>query len=140
MGSMTRTPAQVAVDRLLRRARAELDQADAQGDERMRFLHAHMAGIRAGAAVVELLPRLRPAGRRRMTSVWEQLAATGEPWDTWAARLGAGASLRAAIEAGRVDALDGEVAEAAVQLADAFLAAVTELAADGAPRTPALAS
>lgn len=141
MGSMLQTPGRVAVERLIRRARLELDQADATTDERTRFLHAHMAGIRAATAVTELLPRQRPGGRRRMASVWEQLAATGEPWDSWAARLGAGASLRAAIEAGRAEVVHAEVAEGAVQLAAAFLLAVEELVSDDRlARSPAMAS
>src|SRR5699024_6357791 len=45
------------------------------------FLHAHMAALRAAAAVVEVAgPMTAGRARRRVRSVWEQLAEVPESW------------------------------------------------------------
>lgn len=115
---------------LLRRARLEVDAADASDDPQMRFLHAHMAAIRAAAAVLALegVPSRR---RRRVLSVWEQLAERGEAWESWAALFAAGAPVRAAIEAGRAERLESGVADAAVSAVEEFLDEVSASLAAG---------
>lgn len=112
---------------LLRRARLELDSADAVSDPSMRFLHAHMAAIR-GASAVLALGAVVPRKRGRLRSVWEQLSDAGEQWESWAARFEAGARVRAAIEAGRVTDLAPEFADEAVAAADEFVTQVAEVA------------
>lgn len=105
---------------LLRRARLEVEAADTSSDPQMRFLHAHMAAIRAAAAVLAVGggPVRR---RRRVLSVWEQLAERGDPWETWAQTFAAGAAMRAAIEAGRAEGLEDRDADAAVMAVERFL-------------------
>lgn len=105
---------------LLRRARAELDAAHTTTDPQMRFLHAHMSAIRSASAVLALGAGAVPRRRRRVVSVWEQLAEAGPEWESWAALFAAGAPVRAAIESGRSADLDPRVAEAAVTAAEAF--------------------
>jgi hypothetical protein len=118
---------------LLRRARAELDAADTSADAQMRFLHAHMAAIRSASAVLALGEGPAPR-RRRVLSVWEQLAAVGPEWESWAALFAAGAPIRAAIEAGRSEDLEPGVAEAAVLAAEAFVGEVCAAAESATAR------
>ncbi|GAB2595879.1 SAV_6107 family HEPN domain-containing protein [Pseudactinotalea suaedae] len=112
---------------LIRRARLELDAADASTDPAMRFLHAHMAAIR-GASAVLALGAVVPRRRGRLRSVWEQLADAGQEWGAWAARFEAGAQIRAAIDADRIGDLDATVADDAVWAADEFVAQVAAAA------------
>src|SRR5699024_6147467 len=64
---------------LMLRAEAELNQVTADNAPESAFLHAHMAALRAAAAVVEVAgPMTAGRARRRARSVWEQLA--GVPW------------------------------------------------------------
>jgi len=120
---------------LLGRARLELDAADASPDPQMRFLHAHMAAIRAAAAVLAV-GGASARRRRRVLSVWEQLAERGEHWESWAALFAAGAPTRAAIEAGRADELDDRVADAGVSAAESFLDEVAASLAAGELAAP----
>lgn len=126
---------------LLRRAQLELDAADESTDPQMRFLHAHMAAIRSASAVLALGAG-SPRRRRRVLSVWEQLAEAGPEWERWAATFAAGAPVRAAIDAGRLTELEDRVAAAALasarELFDEVGAAVR--AASAVPSAPALAS
>lgn len=128
---------------LIRRARLELDGADATTDPAMRFLHAHMAAIR-GASAVLALGALVPRRRGRLRSVWEQLADAGQEWGAWAARFEAGAQIRAAIDADRIGDLDATVVDDAVWAADEFLAQVAAAArasgAAGSVQASAIAS
>lgn len=125
---------------LVRRARLELESADASSDPQMRFLHAHMAAIRAASAVLVISgPVARH--RRRVLSVWEQLAEAGESWGAWAAMFAAGAPVRAAIEAGRASDLDDGTADAAASAVASFLEDVSAALAGGeAVAAPLLAS
>lgn len=104
---------------LLRRAQLELDAADETQDPQMRFLHAHMAAIRAASAVLAI--DAPPRRRRRVQSVWEQLSEVGSEWERWAATFAAAAPVRAAIEAGRLTELEPRIAEAAVVSAQDLL-------------------
>src|SRR5690606_2848985 len=83
---------------------------------------------RLGAPGRHLRGRVPPAGRapgaprrrRRVLSVWEQLAEAGPAWERWAATFAAGAPVRAAIEAGRLPELDERVAAVALASARDF--------------------
>lgn len=124
---------------LIRRARLELDGADATSDPAMRFLHAHMAAIR-GASAVLALGSVVPRRRGRLRSVWEQLADAGVEWESWAARFEAGAQVRAAIDADRIGDLEVAVADDAVWAADEFLAQVAAAARTSGSESSARAS
>lgn len=111
--------------RLVRRAEFELGQVTAEQDVTERFLHAHMAALRASGAVLELhLSPRGPRSTRRVRSAWVQLAEAGPEWEPWATYFAQGAHVRAAIEAGRsVDLAAGE-AEELVAAATDFLVEV----------------
>ncbi|MCU1432382.1 MAG: hypothetical protein JWP95_1487 [Actinotalea sp.] len=115
---------------LLARSDAELVAAQLASDPRERFLHAHLAAIRAGAAVLQVTgrPTRRPAPR----TVWEMVALVAPELGRWTAFFADGAALRAAIEAGRDDGVDDVRAERTVSAAEDFQDAVRGvLAPDG---------
>jgi hypothetical protein len=91
-----RTPLELIV--LARRGITEArgTQAHAQS-----YATAHLAALRAAAAV--LAARARPApinNRRRITSVWVLLAMVAPEFGEWAAYFSAGAAKRSAAESG----------------------------------------
>ena len=104
-----------------RRDLALADLADRPGD---RYTAAHLAALRAAAAVLAARPltvQPRPTGRsgrpvtrrrRGPTSAWDQLPLVAPELAEWAARFAAGAAKRAAAEAGFRDVVtDAEAAE-----------------------------
>lgn len=107
---------------LLRRAQAELDDADLQGLTPDGFLHAHLAAIRAAAAVVALDGQV--SARRRPRPVWDQLEQVDPRWQAWAAGFAAAAPMRAGIESGRIRDVEPALVEAAVASAQRFVAEV----------------
>jgi hypothetical protein len=123
-----------AVD-LLRRADGELLAAQLSQAPAETFTHAHLAALRAAAAVVAV--RGRPGGRRPPRTVWDMLAAVAPEAAPWATFFAAGASLRLAVDAGRFDAVDAEHAERTLSAAEDFLDEVRALleqpAAAGTP-------
>ena len=112
-----------AVD-LMARADAELLAARLAAQAGERFVHAHLAGLRAAAAVVAA--RGRPAGRGART-VWEMLAAVAPEVETWSVYFAGGAALRRAVEAGRSDVVDVARAEQAACAAEDFVDEVRAL-------------
>src|SRR4051794_5399888 len=81
-------------------ARAGLADAGSAQVPRERYALAHLAALRAAAAV--LAARTRPAQtRRRPVSAWRLLATVAPELAEWAAFFAAGATKRAAAEAGR---------------------------------------
>lgn len=133
----------LATEQLLRRAEAELGQVSTRACAEENFLHAHMAGLRAGAAVLALHPHLAPRRRGAVRSVWAQLAEIDESWQSWAALFSAGAPIRAAIESGRDSGLTQAQAARTAAAATDFVAMVAEVVAEAAqiPAEPrALAS
>lgn len=113
-----------AID-LLARADAELVAAQFCTDAGDRFVHAHLAGLRAAAAVLAV--RGRPTGRRGAGTAWQMLAAVAPEVQAWAAYFGGGAALRRAVEAGRSDAVDTARAEEVLCAAEDFLDQVRSL-------------
>ncbi len=121
-----------AVDRLLERSDAELVAATFSAEAGERFVHAHLAALRAGAAVVEAraaAPGARTARRSRPRPVWELVAALEPRLTDWTAVFAAAAPLRAAVETGRGE-VDEERADAALAAAEAFQDEVRELLAE----------
>ncbi len=104
---------------LLRRADAELLGAQLAGTPAEKFTHAHLAALRAAAAVLAV--RGRPTGRRAPRTVWDMLSAVAPEAADWSTFFAAGASLRLAIDAGRDDAVDAEHAERTLCAAEDFL-------------------
>lgn len=115
-------PALVLVEQA-RRGLREAAQTPASAD---RYAAAHLAALRAAAAVLAARahttdPRAR---RRRPTSAWVLLAAVAPELGEWAAFFAAGASKRAAAEAGVERAVTPREADDLVRDAETFLALV----------------
>ncbi len=107
---------QTAVD-LLRRADGELLAAQFSAAPDETFTHAHLAALRAAAAVLAV--RGRPTGRRAPRTVWDMLAAVAPEAADWSTYFAAGAPVRRAIDAGRFDAVDADAELLAAQLSSA---------------------
>lgn len=106
---------------LLSQARRALADAEEQADAGERFRLAHLAALRAAAAVVA--ERGRPAAaRRRLVSVWVLLDSITPELREWAALFAARAPLRAAIEAGALHPVSSRQADDQVRDAATFLA------------------
>ena len=101
---------------------AEAAQADEPGE---RFRLAHLAALRTAAAVSA--ERGRPgSARRRLLSVWVLLERVAPEYRDWAVYFAAGASVRAAVEAGAVSAASERTADDQVRAARQFLAVVED--------------
>ena len=104
---------------LLQRADAELVAAQFSSEPWEQFTHAHLAALRAGAAV--LAERQPLSGRRGPRTVWELLDAVSPELGRWSSYFAGGASLRAAVDAGRFDAVSADRAEQVLCHAEDFL-------------------
>ena len=86
---------------LLRTARQGLAEAEAETDAGTRYIGAHLAALRAAAAIVAARGEPGAGGRRRRPrSVWELLPQVEPALAEWAAFFAASAAKRAAAEAG----------------------------------------
>jgi hypothetical protein len=116
---------------LAHRGLVEASTTEVSGE---RYATAHLAALRAAAAV--LACRARPAtaaGRRsRPTSAWVLLTAVAPELGEWASFFAAGARKRAAAEAGLPAAVTPREADDLVRDAQTFLSVVeTTLGFDG---------
>jgi SAV_6107-like HEPN len=105
---------------LLSQARVLLADAAATGDPGERFRLAHFAALRTAAAL--LGERDVAARRRRLVSIWTVLEHAAPEHASWARHFAAGASVRAAVEAGVSGAASAAVADEQLRTAQAFLA------------------
>ena len=109
--------------RLLAASRAALREAARAETAGERYATAHLAALRASAAV--LAARARPSdGRRRPTSAWVLLAAVAPELGEWASYFAAGADKRAAALAGMRSAVTPREADDLLRDAQIFLALV----------------
>jgi hypothetical protein len=114
----------------LERAAASLREAITSTDAGMRYAHAHVAALRATAAL--LAARARPAaavprrGRAPQRNAWVLLADVAPEFAEWATFFSAGAAKRAAAEAGSRRAVTEREADDLVRDADRFLGLVEE--------------
>ncbi len=115
---------------LLQRADGELLAAQFSPEPWEQLSHAHLAAVRAGAAL--LAARGRPGGRRAPRTVWDMIDLVAPEVQRWSAYFAAGAPLRSAVEAGRFDVVSPARAEQAVCAAEDFLDAVRALVEDDA--------
>jgi len=116
----TRVPA--AALSLLRTARSGLAEAETERDPGTRYIGAHLAALRAAAAIVAA--RGEPgsgARRRRPRSVWELLPQVEPALAEWAAFFAASAAKRAAAEAGLPRAASAREADDLLRDAATFL-------------------
>jgi hypothetical protein len=123
---------------LLRTARQGLAEAEAEGDPATRYIGAHLAALRAAAAIVAA--RGEPgtgARRRRPRSVWELLPQVEPALAEWAAFFAASAAKRAAAEAGLPRAASAREADDLLRDANTFVAvAERALGLEGEPMLP----
>ena len=105
---------------LIAQSRVVLAEATMAWDPGERFRLAHLAALRAAAAVVA--DRGRPAGaRRRLMSVWVLLDTIAPELSDWSRYFAAGAPLRAAVEAGARHAVGRRAADDQVRSAEEFV-------------------
>jgi hypothetical protein len=122
MATAIQSPRGSVVD-LLRLARIVLDEARLSPDPGERFRLAHLSALRTAAAVLAL--RGRPAAtRRRLVPIWVLLDKVAPEHRDWATFFAAGASVRAAVEAGALSAVSPRAADDQLRAADEFLALV----------------
>lgn len=114
---------------LLGRADAELLAAQFSSEPWEQLSHAHLAALRAGAAVVAL--RGTPSGRRAPRTVWSMLGAVAPELGSWTTYFAEAAALRSAVDAGRFELVGPERAEEAVCAAEDFVDAARELVHGG---------
>ena len=123
---------------LLRTARQGLAEAEAETDAGTRYIGAHLAALRAAAAIVAA--RGEPgtgARRRRPRSVWELLPQVEPALAEWAAFFAASAAKRAAAEAGLPRAATAREADDLLRDASTFLmVAERALGVEGEPMLP----
>jgi hypothetical protein len=115
-----RSPAQ-----LLAIARAGLDEAAHTRPEGLRYATAHLAALRAAAAV--LAARARPSAptrRSRVTSAWSLLVMVAPEFSEWAGYFALGASKRAAAEAGIPRVVSAREADDLLRAAEHFVTVV----------------
>ncbi|MFJ8578662.1 SAV_6107 family HEPN domain-containing protein [Micromonospora sp. NPDC093277] len=114
-----RTPAQLLVV-----ARHGLAEAGRTRPDGLRYAAAHLAALRAAAALIAARARPTPTRRSRITSVWVLLAAVAPELDEWANYFAVGAGKRAAAEAGIPRVVTAREADDLLRAAEQFVAVV----------------
>lgn len=110
---------------LLAAARWELSEARTADTPAARYAAAHLAGLRAAAAVLAARARPgEPLGRRRPRSVWELLPQMAPALTEWASFFAAGAGKRTAAEASLPRSVTVREADDLVRDAETFVALV----------------
>ena len=110
----------------LARAAASLSEATAAVDVPTRYACAHVAALRAAAALLAARARPAPARRRPQKNAWVLLAEVAPELAEWAIFFAAGAAKRAAAEAGSTRAVTEREADDLVRDADRFLAVIEQ--------------
>jgi SAV_6107-like HEPN len=131
--ALDRPPVSAAARILLGRSRTGLLQACAARSCGERYVAAHLAALRAAAAVMAVRGRPARSGPR---SVWEVLPRIAPELREWAAFFAATASRRAAVEAGRGEVITPRDANDLLREAETFHNAVEALL--GLPHQPVL--
>lgn len=108
----------------LDRAAESLREAIACADVPQRYALAHVAALRAAAALLAARAHPLPGRRRRQKNAWVLLAEVAPELEEWAAFFAAGAQKRAAAEAGSRRAVTAREADDLVRDADRFLAVI----------------
>ncbi len=115
-----RTPAQLLVI-----ARQGLAEAAVTRPDGLRYAAAHLAALRAAAAVLAARARpAAPARRNRVTSVWALLVIVAPELGEWATFFANGATKRAAAEAGIPRVVSTREADDLLRAAEQFVAVI----------------
>jgi hypothetical protein len=108
----------------LERSAESLREAITCGDVPQRYALAHVAALRATAALLAARAHPMPVQRRRQKNAWVLLTEVAPEFAEWATFFSAGAAKRAAAEAGSRRAVTEREADDLVRDADRFLALV----------------
>ncbi|GAB3150880.1 hypothetical protein GCM10027290_39120 [Micromonospora sonneratiae] len=114
-----RTPVQ-----LLAIARQGLVEAAQTRPDGLRYAAAHLAALRAAAAMLAARARPAPTRRNRVTSVWALLVLVAPEMGEWANFFATGATKRAAAEAGIPRVVTTGEADNLLRAAEEFVAEV----------------
>lgn len=110
---------------LLRLARKGLSEASGTSQPGLRYATAHLAALRIATAVLAARAQPDPRKRRgRPATVWTLLAMVAPELTEWALFFAAGATKRAAAEAGIPRVVTGREADDLIRDAERFLALV----------------
>jgi hypothetical protein len=130
-----RTPSELLA--IARRGVAEAEETESPAQ---RYAGAHLAALRAAAAVLAVRVRPVSGGRGpRQTSVWALLIRVAPELSEWAAFFASGAAKRSAAEAG-IAKVNPEEADELVQSATIFIDLVDEILSLPTRFQPALAA
>src|SRR5262244_1422236 len=105
-------------------ARRGLDEAAEIRPDGLRYATAHLAALRAAAAVLAARATPAPSRRSRLTNVWSLLVLVAPELSEWAAFFAATAAKRAAAEAGIPRVVSGREADDLLRSAEHFIAVV----------------
>lgn len=108
----------------LARSAASLSEAISATEVPTRYACAHVAALRAAAALLAARAHPEPTRRRPQKNAWVLLADVAPALEEWARFFAAGAAKRAAAEAGSTRAVTEREADDLVRDADRFLAVV----------------
>ncbi len=111
---------------LLESARQGLANAVGETSAGGRYVAAHLAALRAAAAIVAARPSPGTGRRKAPRSVWELLPKVEPALAEWAAFFAAGAGKRAAAEAGLPRAVSSREADDLLRDAETFLSLAEE--------------
>ncbi|MEJ3743709.1 SAV_6107 family HEPN domain-containing protein [Actinomycetes bacterium KLBMP 9797] len=114
-----RTPAE-----LIALARHGLDEAAHTRPDGLRYAAAHLAALRAAAAMLAARAQPAPGRRNRVTNVWTLLLMVAPELREWATFFAAGASKRAAAQAGIPRVVSPREADDLLRAAEQFVAVV----------------
>lgn len=114
-----RTPAELLV-----LARRGLDEAAQTRPEGLRYAAAHLSALRAAAAMLAARAQPTPSRRSRVTSVWTLLVMVAPELREWAIFFAAGATKRAAAQAGIPRVVSAREADDLLRAAEQFVALV----------------
>lgn len=101
-----------------------------------RYVSAHLAALRAAAAILAARPQPTQGRRRRLRSAWELLPETEPSLSEWAAYFAASAAKRASAEAGLVRHISAADADEILAEAETFVCEVENIL--GVPSQPQL--
>lgn len=110
----------------LARSAESLAEAIAASEVTTRYACAHVAALRAAAALLAARARPAPARRRPQKNAWVLLTEVAPELSEWATFFAAGAAKRAAAEAGSSRSVSEREADDLVRDADRFLAVVEQ--------------
>jgi hypothetical protein len=105
-------------------ARRGIDEAAQLRSDGLRYATAHLAALRAAAAVLAARATPAPGRRSRLTSVWALMVLVAPELGEWSTFFAATAAKRAAAEAGIPHVVTAREADDLLRAAEQFIAVV----------------